>query len=164
MARARKVQPSGLVRSLVRNLVRTGNYSRADIAVAVAADHPNVLAKPLTKMIVEEERRQQKVDAIMNRNKSRNVADVRRLVKCPPGTTVRASIVLEFTDQNTGQYVRFNGVVDLANTGRLANILNQAIQTVIDSAIAHKYAPPQITSANRTPGGRYRLDYVECAQ
>lgn len=161
MGRARKVAPSGMTRSGVRASVRAG-LSRKDAADRALQLNPNLNQNALNKMITEEQNRQRGVDAIMNMNKSRSVQNLSALARCPQGSTLRASIVLEFTDTVTGRDVRYNGVVDLGNSGRLSTILNTALQTVIDAAVANKYNPPAITSANRTAGGSYRLDYVEC--
>lgn len=161
MAKARKLAVNTFIRSIVRDLVRVGN-SRTQVSNNVNARFANLNQNQLANIIRVEQERQSRVDAIMNRDKRRNV-DLARLVGCRgPNPTVTASLVIEFVDQQTGQQVRQQGLVTLANSGRLADILNTAINQIATAAVGRGYTPPTITSANTSGPNRFRLDYVEC--
>lgn len=161
MARARKLAVNTFVRSQIRDLVREGN-SRTQVANAVNTRFANLNQNQLSNIIKQEQDRQARVDAIMNRDKRRSV-NLARLVGCKgPNDTITASLVIDFRDTNTGQDVRYQQIVTLGKSGRLADLLNTAIAQTIQDAIGNGYQPPTITSANTSGPNRFRLDYVEC--
>lgn len=161
MAKARKLAPTPAIRSAIRQLVRAGSSS-VEIATEVNARFNNVNQTGLNRMIREESARQQRVDAIMSRDK-RKTADLQTLVGCKgKKSQVRARITITWFDSGAGIQRTYGSTVILGDSGRLATLLNTAIAQVAADAVNRGYTPPTITSAQTAGSPSYRLEYVEC--
>ncbi len=161
MARARRLAVNTFIRSQVRNLVRSTPQNDAVIS-EITARFPTVNKNMLRSTVAQERARQTGINTIMEADKRRNV-DLGATLKCSgPNQTITASIELMFPDPLIGGERRFQGIVTLDKVGRLATILNTAIQDVIDRAVNRGYEPGTITSANTTGSHRYQINYIEC--
>ena len=161
MAKRRQSRLPGLLRNVVRGIIRGGG-SRRNQLDAASHQYPNVDRRVLGKVISEEQRRQQVVDDIMGRDKRRSV-DLAKESGCPKGTThVRISVTVVFIDPRTGEEKEVGEVVEIPANGRLATILNSVISGALERARNLGYQPPGITSANTSGSARYRVNYVEC--
>lgn len=161
MAKARKVSPTPLIRSQVREGVRSG-LTPSQISELVNRKFANVNNTGLNAMIRQETKRQNAVDAIMSRDKRKSL-DLRALVGCRgKSSQVRARLTITFLEPSTGLQKTYGHTTTLDGSGRLATILNKAIAEATADAVSRGYTPPTITSAQT--GGRqfYRIEYIEC--
>lgn len=162
MARRRKIAPTPLVRNQVRAAVRRGSSTDVEIASEVNNKFAGVNGTALNTLIRQERKRQLFVDKITKYDKRRNV-DLKELTGCKgKDSHVRASITLVWYDQTAEIYREYGTSLTLADKGRMADIINEAIQTVTKDALSRGYTIPTITSADKGGDSFYRFEFVEC--
>lgn len=161
MPRAKRLAVNSFIRSQVRGLIRT-NPKNDDVFNSVKKQFPSANKNELRSVIATERARQDGIDKIFKGDKRRNV-DLGKSLKCNgPEQTLTASIEIFFPDDAAGGTRRFQGFVTLAKVGRLANIVNDALATVVANAANKGYTPADVTSAMTTGSVRYNVNYVEC--
>lgn len=167
MARNRPPQFIPMLRSRARYGVRIGR-SKSEIIDSILDEFPTIatgeaVTRPgtVTRIVNDEFRRQSVIDRIQAMDKRRRT-NLHTLVGCGAGKTIRSRITITFPDPHTGEQKTFGHTTTLKNQGRLMDILNSAIQDVINVAGSRGYTLPQITSSMTGGKAFYRLEYVEC--
>lgn len=161
VAKARRVTLPGFLRERIRGGVRD-KASRDEIHADIATRYPEMNKSVVGRIISQEQRREVFVNNLAKRDKRKNI-DLRRFAACGPGTTTaRISITIRWFDERTQKIQEWGEVTETPTKGRLADLLNSAIEGARKRAIDNNYKPPEITSANTSGDPSYRINYVEC--
>lgn len=160
MARKRSLSNNPMVRGMIRSGVRAGQ-SLATIEQNVQASFPGITPGTISRIHSQESTRQAAVDRIMAKDFRRRT-NLHAIVGCGKGESIRARIVVQWRDSQTGDTRRYGQTLELRKTGVLGSILNEAIGSVLQDATGRGYKPPQVYSSDRTGSTTYRIEYVEC--
>lgn len=161
MAAPRQMSANPVARSRVRSGVRHGR-TNAEIEADLAELFPGISPSTVRTMAARERAAQRGVDTVMDHDKRKTV-DLGTMLKCGKRTErIRARITITWTDPKTGESKTFGDTVEMNAKGRLADLLNEALDQVLASARDRGYTPTNVTSADTTGRARYRIEYLEC--
>lgn len=161
MAKARRMAANPVIRGRIRLGVRQGK-TNAEIYASVSADFPSASPSAIGRETNNERARQQAVDTVTAADKRRTI-DLGATLRCPKSTNrVRVRITITWTDPKTGETHTFGDTVEIGSKGRLADLLNDALNQVMASARSRGYQPQNVTSASTSGRARYRIEYLEC--
>ena len=139
-----------------------GGLSPSETRAALEVQFPRASLIQIRNVVAREGPRQNLVELITRANKGQFVR-MDTLANCPAGQgRVRVKLSVTVHSTRTGTDKRFDHTVDTRSSGRLRDILADAIGLVEREAVGFGYQIYNI-SPNQTAGSiRYELDYAEC--
>lgn len=161
MARQRQVSSIPDLRADARERAALGQSLSAALSVLAR------LYRDIPRSTIESEyraalREQDAVGLLLRQHMGR-IARPSSILGCEdPSQTVHVGIEVRWYDEGAGRTRRYYAPAELGQSGRMGDLLDEAISNVVDQARANGYATPDVTRRMTGGDARYRITWAEC--
>lgn len=139
-----------------------GGLSPSQARAALEVAFPTASLIQIRNVVDREGPRQNLVDLISRANRGQ-FARIATIANCPPGQDrVRIKLGVTVHNSRTGLDQRFDHTVDARSSGRLKDIIQDAVSQVERIAAGHGYGVYNVNPSQTGGSIRYELDYAEC--
>lgn len=147
------------LRGTIRAMVKSGKQDRT-IQREVKEKYSGTHQSTIDRVLREERKNKRNIDRV-NKYDKRKKANVPELLGCPDGSTVIARISVELWSIEEKRYKSFDTSIVLNNTGRMGDILKDAVGKVLEHQQNVAEGKYRSTSYNRLVGSKQSRVTIE---